>query len=61
MKITTELFGANPNIPAWVADLIDFVEPESALEQMVCKLDISREQAETVMAEVLEEFFEPAT
>ena len=36
MKLTTELFGANPNIPAWVADLIDFVEPESALER---KLD----------------------
>jgi hypothetical protein len=60
MKLTTELFGANPNIPAWVADLIDFVEPESALEQMVCKLDITRAQAETIMAEVLEECFEPA-
>ena len=60
MKLTTELFGTNPNITAWVADLIDFVEPESALEQMVCKLDITREQAETIWNEVLEECFEPA-
>lgn len=60
MKLTRELFGANPNIPAWVADLIDYVERGSALEQMACKLDISSEQAEIIWDEVLEEYFEPA-
>ena len=60
MKVTRELFGENPNIPSWVADLIDYVEKESALEQMMCKLDITREQAKTVWDEVLEECFEPA-
>ena len=58
MKVTTELFGANPNIPAWVADLIEF-EPDSAIQQMICKLDITQEQATSVMNEVLDEFFEP--
>jgi hypothetical protein len=58
MKVTKELFGANPNIPAWVADLIEF-EPDSAVERMICKLDITKEQAISVMNEVLDEFFEP--
>ena len=59
MKLTTELFGANPNIPAWVADMLEYT-PETALEQMVCKLDVTPEQASIIMDEVLEAYFEPA-
>lgn len=50
-----ELFGRNPNIAAWVEDLHRYVTYESAIEQMTCKLDISREQAEAVYKEVIDE------
>ena len=53
MKTYEELFGSNPNIAAWVADL-HMYEPyfDSAIEQMMMKLDIDREQAESLYREI---------